>query len=553
MRTVEQEDRDGRTRHVAAPGNDRRVVGRSDAAFRFGIFRGWSVEEAAALLAACIFGWAAVNLLIGGAGFATPVSEEFHGSEEAASALVRFFAALVLGLFLVEEAGWRMRWIAGGMVVLGLGHLVFGYLEPVIQSDPLEPNESLYEVFVTQTFACSLFAIGLLPGTPSRLLKGVAVAVPASLVTAYIVVFEFMGGDKWMPPLVRIDHIKDIVRMDSPLEWITPLHWLISALPLGLAIATVAGTFWQSRRGLLRGWILFAMVLLVGAILHDYLWPSMYGSKVFTTADMLNLTFAAAVAVGGVGELRRVASERKALLAAEQERTRRLGELARLKSDFSAMVAHELDSPLAAIRKLNEMIGARGDNPEIRGYAIATMKSEIEALNTLVGDVRADTGRDEFAVHPRATPVGTLLDEAETFAGLLPGVDAFTTTLLDGLGAQTRVWADPERVAQVLRNLLTNAAKYSPPGAPIILRASLQAGRVRLEVVDRGPGVCPDDVELIFEKFGRGRDGDGRKVDGNGLGLYLSRRIVKGHGADLTVRPAPGGGSVFGFDLEVAR
>jgi len=511
------------------------------------------VEATAAVLAACIFGWALVNLLVGGTGFAALVSEEFHGSEEAASALVRFFAALVLGLFLVEEAGWRMRWIAGGMATLGLGHLVFGYLEPVIQSDPLEPNESLYEVFVTQTFACSLFAIGLLPGTPSRLLKGVAVAVPASLVTAYIVVFEFMGGDEWMPPLVRIDDIEEIVRMDSPLDWVTPLHWLISALPLGLALATVAGTFWQSRRGLLRGWILFAMVLLGGAILHDYLWPSMYGSKVFTTSDMLSLIFAAAVVVGGVVELRRVASERKALLAAERERTRRLGELARLKADFSAMVAHELDSPLAAIRKLNEMIGARGDNLEIRGYAIAAMKSEIEALNILVNDVRADTQRDEFAVHPRPIPVGTLLDEAETFAGLLPGINAFTTTLLGGLGAQTRVRADPERVAQVLRNLLTNAAKYSPPGAPITLRASLQAARVRLEVADHGPGVCPDDVELIFERFGRGRDGEGRKVTGNGLGLYLSRRIVNGHGSELTVHPAPGGGSVFGFDLEVAR
>ena len=65
--------------------------------------------------------------------------------------------------------------------------------------------------------------------------------------------------------------------------------------------------------------------------------------------------------------------------------------------------------------------------------------------------------------------------------------------------------------------------------------------------------MCPDDVDLIFEKFGRGRDGDGRKVEGNGLGLYLSRRIVGGHGSDLTVRPAPRGGSVFGFDLDLAR
>lgn len=513
------------------------------------------MEAAAGVLAACILGWAAVNLVVGGTGFTALVSEEFHGSEEAASALVRFFAALVLGLFLVEEAGWRMRWVAGGMVVLGLGHLVFGYVEPVIQSDPLEPNESLYEGFVTQTLACTLFAIGLLPWTPTRFVKWAVASVSASLVVAYVVVFEFLGGDEWMPPLVQVHDLRDTVGLSSPLEWTEPMHWVISALPLGLAIAAAAGTFQQSRRGLLRGWILFAMVLLVGSLLHDYLWPSDYGSLVFTTADVLSLMFAVVVAVGGVSELRRVAVERAALLATERERTRRLGELARLKADFSAMVAHELDSPLAALRKLNEMIGARGDDPEIRGYATTTMKGEIEAMNLLVDDVRdaAAVERDEFEVHPRPLPIGTLLEEAEAYARLLPGGHPVTTTLLGGLDPGERVSADPERVAQVLRNLLTNAAKYARPGTPIGLQATLGSGGVRVEVVDRGPGVCPDDVDLIFEKFGRGRDGDGRKVEGNGLGLYLSRRIVRGHGSNLTVHPTPWGGSVFGFDLDLAR
>jgi two-component system phosphate regulon sensor histidine kinase PhoR len=69
-------------------------------------------------------------------------------------------------------------------------------------------------------------------------------------------------------------------------------------------------------------------------------------------------------------------------------------------------------------------------------------------------------------------------------------------------------------------------------------------------VADHGVGVHPDDVNRIFEKFGRGRDRAGRKVSGVGLGLYLSRRILQAHGSDLTLDPAPGGGSVFGFELE---
>ena len=116
------------------------------------------------------------------------------------------------------------------------------------------------------------------------------------------------------------------------------------------------------------------------------------------------------------------------------------------------------------------------------------------------------------------------------------------------------MWADPERVGQVLRNLLSNAAKYSLQGEPIELRAKrIQQRTLRIEVADHGIGIRRDDQVRIFEKFGRGRDLEGRKVAGVGLGLYLSRRIIRSHGSELTVSSAPGEGSVFGFELEVVR
>ena len=145
----------------------------------------------AAVLAALVVVWAAANLLSGGEGFAVPVSDKVMGGEEAASALARLFAALVLGLFLADSVGWRARWVAVGLVVLGLGHLVFGYLEPLIQEDPPELNESLYEAFVTQTLACALFMVGLFPGKPSRILVWGATVIPAALVAGYVLLFEF--------------------------------------------------------------------------------------------------------------------------------------------------------------------------------------------------------------------------------------------------------------------------------------------------------------------------------------------------------------------------
>jgi K+-sensing histidine kinase KdpD len=147
--------------------------------------------------------------------------------------------------------------------------------------------------------------------------------------------------------------------------------------------------------------------------------------------------------------------------------------------------------------------------------------------------------RDDFAIRPRETSTGELFEDAARFAETLPGDHPL---LVEG-GTEERVWADPYGIGQVLRNLLSNAAKYSPEGAPIELRAvpANSPGRVRIEVVDRGYGEDPDDAQRIFEKFGRGRSGR----QAYGLGLYLSRRIVKAHGGDLTFDPRGPGAARF--------
>jgi signal transduction histidine kinase len=147
-----------------------------------------------------------------------------------------------------------------------------------------------------------------------------------------------------------------------------------------------------------------------------------------------------------------------------------------------------------------------------------------------------------------------LVTDAKAYADSLPGDHPLEVVLSGALEARERVWADPKRVGQVLRNLLSNAAKYSPDGTSIELRATTNgSGHVRIEVADHGPGIHPEEVARIFEKFGRGSSREGKKVAGAGLGLYLSRRIVQAHGGELTLDTQLGEGSVFGFDLEVAK
>jgi signal transduction histidine kinase len=355
-----------------------------------------------------------------------------------------------------------------------------------------------------------------------------ATAIPVALVAGYVVLFEFLDGEEWMPLLSRVANSGRTVTLGSPLEWLTLWHWVLSMLPLGLASAAIVGAFWQSRRGLLRIWLLIAVVLLAGSVLHDYLWPSAYGGSLLTTADALSLVFAVVVAIGGISELRRVASERARLLATERERARRLNELNALRSDFSAMIAHELETPMASVRKLNELLSAQGEDPEVRDYATAATERELDALTNLVRDVRAVAAveREGFGIEARPLPLEKLLADAEVYASTLPGLHPIEVMVRGDLGAGVCVLADPERIGQVLRNLLSNAAKHSPEDTPIELRVIGKEEQVRVEIADHGQGIHPDDVSRIFEKFGRGGDRERHKRPGVGLGLYLSQRIV---------------------------
>jgi two-component system, sensor histidine kinase and response regulator len=247
-------------------------------------------------------------------------------------------------------------------------------------------------------------------------------------------------------------------------------------------------------------------------------------------------------------------TERKEAEEETKEANRRLEELAVLRADFTAMVAHELDTPLAVIRGYAEMLAAGALEPAEQSRALNKILAETELLNTLVDDVRAaaTAEQDGLTVQPQPISVRALLDTAAQCGAPLLGNHRI---VIENTADDEQVWADANRINQVLRNLISNAVKYSPDSAPIELRVrpGKTPGRVRVEVADRGAGIHPADVTRVFEKFGRGRDRYGRKVAGVGLGLYLSRRIIWAHGSDLTLDLPPDGGSVFSFELGAVR
>jgi signal transduction histidine kinase len=114
--------------------------------------------------------------------------------------------------------------------------------------------------------------------------------------------------------------------------------------------------------------------------------------------------------------------------------------------------------------------------------------------------------------------------------------------LEDGL---PRVRVERDRIKQVLVNLLTNANEYCPDGAEIRVTANRVGGEVELAVADDGPGIPPDQIDHIFERFGRGDAGASQRVGGTGLGLAIARSLVEAHGGAIGVTSTPGKGSTF--------
>jgi len=113
--------------------------------------------------------------------------------------------------------------------------------------------------------------------------------------------------------------------------------------------------------------------------------------------------------------------------------------------------------------------------------------------------------------------------------------------------AEISISADERRVRQIVFNLLSNAIKFTPSGGRVDIAALAEDGRVEIAVADTGPGIPPEELERIFEEFEQAAAG--KKAEGTGLGLPLSRRLVELHGGRLWVESEPGKGSTFRFTL----
>ncbi|AWK86387.1 sensor histidine kinase [Azospirillum thermophilum] len=232
----------------------------------------------------------------------------------------------------------------------------------------------------------------------------------------------------------------------------------------------------------------------------------------------------------------------------------RLKELDRLKDEFLSTVTHELRTPLTSIRALAEILH---DNPDIEGEQrqefLGLIISESERLTRLINQVldmaKIEAGEIDWHIGPMA--LGPALDQAVAATGQLfrdRGID-LAVEVPDGLPPVT---GDPDRLIQVVVNLLSNAAKFTPPGGRVTLAAKPGDGRVLVTVADSGPGIAPEHHGPIFERFRQVGDTMTDKPQGTGLGLAICKRIVEHLGGRIGVDSRPGCGAVFWFTVPAA-
>ncbi|MDH5541191.1 MAG: ATP-binding protein, partial [Rhizobacter sp.] len=229
----------------------------------------------------------------------------------------------------------------------------------------------------------------------------------------------------------------------------------------------------------------------------------------------------------------------------------RLESLDRMKDDFMSSVTHELRTPLTSIRALAELMVDDPQMPEAqRQQFLGIVVAETERLSRLVNQVldlaKIESGHADWH-NDDVDLVALIKQAAQTMRETLHERGAELVLHLPERVRSLR--ADPDRLTQVLLNLLSNAAKFVPAGAGrIALRLIAGADEVTVEVQDNGPGVPDAERSMVFEKFRQG-GAPGQRPQGTGLGLPISRQIVEHFGGRMELRPDTGQGACFAFTL----
>jgi signal transduction histidine kinase len=234
------------------------------------------------------------------------------------------------------------------------------------------------------------------------------------------------------------------------------------------------------------------------------------------------------------------------------EMTARLRAARQMQVDFVANVSHELRTPLTAVKGLVETLrDGAVDDTQVRDHFLETMEDETDRLIRLVNDLLILTRADSEALNLQREPVDMAQLAHATIRKLTPQAETRDLVLaVEASPDAPLALVDPDRIEQVLVNLLDNAIKYSRPGGRVQVRLERGSnGMVQVQVRDQGIGISEADLSRIGERFYRADKARSRVEGGSGLGLAIALALIEAHGGRLRLDSKEGQGTVASFTL----
>lgn len=296
------------------------------------------------------------------------------------------------------------------------------------------------------------------------------------------------------------------------------------------------------------GWVLFLFSLLF-EVLDEFTIEGRFWSDTLTAVmavpalAMVGIGFRRAVQALDRADAERRAGEAATMRAKEAAEAANvtLRETIRQKDDVVSIVAHDFRSPLTVIQGYSELLHSRTADPETRTLLEAIGVQSLY-LTSLADDVLTMT-RIESGTLPLDAKDVDLADLAR--AAIAARSSSPSQVVLDAGSVGSPIHGDARRLRQVIENLIDNAVKYAPAGTRVTVSVHGTPTGAEVSVADAGPGIPPEEVPGLFQKFSRLAAARRSGVHGTGLGLYICRSIVEAHGGRISVETAPGQGSVF--------
>lgn len=434
------------------------------------------------------------------------------------------------------------------LVVLVAANAIFA-VAPVVSDGRLAVDRGLgfYPWMAGRFVAGALFVAAALERPRLGLARSVVLGLSVLVLVESLLI---AAGARLPVPVILVDGDPLSVRVVAPTA-----HAAVELVAAALFAVGARYALRLHRRSAAPAhrWLAVGLSLQVFAHVHEILFPAILG-PVVTTADLFRLGSFAALAYGGVVQIRRLYRSRTRTVVSQHEDlsrqavlVERLARFARQEQDFRTIVSHELATPIAAIRAYAHVLRRHEQTPPAIARAVDAIEHEARRLEGLAARMEElrDSELASFDAQLQPVRVAPLVTDAMRFAHGLLGAHPVTADCADD-----RVLADPLRLGQALRNVLGNAAQYSPVGAPIRIRGRRLGDRYELVIEDGGPGIPVEERAEVLERYVRGSAG--ADVEGTGIGLYVAARIAEAHGGSLRIADADGGGAAVTIELAVA-